>query len=441
MRAAIVELVGETGHHAGDGRAHQNGERSRQAQDDRPAHLARLDLLAQELGRASDHEAGDEHREDGEADHAVQAAAHAAEDDLAQGHLEHLDKTAQRGVGVVHGVNRAVGGGGGVSRPRGGGGDAEAALLALHVAAGLAAGHLDIDRAAIGQLRVPACSLTAMVPVKTTSRMNMAAKMALPCLVFLTPDAEGEAAGGRDQQQAGHLDDVGEGAGVLIRMGGVHAEEAAAVGAGLLDGDLGAAGPWGRNCSVTTRASSTTLPSTLTVSPSIWAPSTTLQPPSALGRTATELDELGLLSRLEVGDDAAGGQADAEHEVQRDEHVQDGAGEVDPEGTQTLLLDLAEAADQREHDRELERHRSNPGGQFFRTASAQSSRATHRWLAARLPEPCAPSCSAARNGSRVRRVGRFLSRVRWSSSRLQGFRPSRSDLTTRYEVSMSLRRR
>jgi hypothetical protein len=49
---------------------------------------------------------------------------------------------------------------------------------------------------------------------------------------------------------------------------------------------------------------------------------------------------------------ATGSQADAEHEVQRDEHIQDGAGEVDPEGTQTLLLDLTEAADQREHDRD-----------------------------------------------------------------------------------------
>lgn len=67
MRATIVELVGKTGHHAGDGRAHQNGKRSCQAQDNCPAHLARLDLLAQELGRAADHKAGDEHCEDGEA--------------------------------------------------------------------------------------------------------------------------------------------------------------------------------------------------------------------------------------------------------------------------------------------------------------------------------------------------------------------------------------
>ncbi len=36
----------------------------------------------------------------------------------------------------------------------------------------------------------------------------------------------------------------------------------------------------------------------------------------------------------------------------RDEHIQDGAGEVDPEGTQALLLDLTEAADQCEHDRD-----------------------------------------------------------------------------------------
>lgn len=47
--------------------------------------------LAQELRRASDHKAGDEHCEDGEADHAVQAAAHAAEHHLAQRYLEHLD--------------------------------------------------------------------------------------------------------------------------------------------------------------------------------------------------------------------------------------------------------------------------------------------------------------------------------------------------------------
>ena len=87
--------------------------------------------------------------------------------------------------------------------------------------------------------------MTAMMPVKITSRMNMA-EDGLALLGVLDADTEGEATGGRDQQQAGHLDDVGEGTGVLIRMGGVHAEEAAAVGAGLLDGDLRSCGTLGQ---------------------------------------------------------------------------------------------------------------------------------------------------------------------------------------------------
>ena len=352
MRAAIVELVGKTGHHAGDGRAHQNGKRSCQAQDNRPAHLARLDLLAQELRRAADHKAGDKHREDGEADHAVQATAHAAEDDLAQSHLEHLDKTAQRGVGVVHGVNRAVGSGGGVSRPRGGGDDTEAALLALHVAAGLAVGHLDIDRSAIGQLRGARMLVEGDDAGEDHQQDEHGGKDGLALLGVLDADTEGEAAGGRDQQQAGHLDDVGEGTGVLIRMGGVHAEEAAAVGSGLLDGDLRSRRTLGQELlGDHARALDNLAVDLDRVALDLGAVD---DAPAAvcIRLDSNGLYELGLLSRLEVGDDATGSQADAEHEVQRDEHIQDGAGEVDPEGTQTLLLDLTEAADQREHDRD-----------------------------------------------------------------------------------------
>ena len=134
---------------------------------------------------------------------------------------------------------------------------------------------------------VPACSLTAMVPVKTTSRISIAAKMALPCLVFLTPMP-------KVKQQA-----AGISSRLVISMMLVKAlgfsygwaeftpKKPPPLVPDCLMATWGAAGPWGRNCSVTTRAPSTTSPSTLTVSPSIWAPSTTLQPPSALGRTAT----------------------------------------------------------------------------------------------------------------------------------------------------------
>ena len=45
--------------------------------------LARLDLLAEVLGRAADHQPGDEDREQDEQQHPVEARADAAEDHLA----------------------------------------------------------------------------------------------------------------------------------------------------------------------------------------------------------------------------------------------------------------------------------------------------------------------------------------------------------------------
>ena len=60
--------------------------RERQDQDGERRHLdlVLLDLLAQIFGRAPDHQAGDEDREDGEDDQAIETRANAAEDDLAK---------------------------------------------------------------------------------------------------------------------------------------------------------------------------------------------------------------------------------------------------------------------------------------------------------------------------------------------------------------------
>ena len=135
-------------------------------------------------------------------------------------------------------------------------------------------------------------------------------------------------------------------------MGGVHAEEAAAIGAGLLDGDLRSRGALGQEllgdhaCALDDLAIDLNRVA-LDLGAIDDAPAAV-----CIRLDSDGLYELSLLSRVEVGDDATGSQADAQHEVQRDEHIQDGAGEVDPEGTQTLLLDLTEAADQCEHDRD-----------------------------------------------------------------------------------------
>ena len=112
------------------------GEREDQHREHRHLHVVGLDLLAQVLGRPADHQAGDEHGEDDEDQHPVQARADAAEDHLAQHDVDERHHAAERREGVVHGVDRAatgVGRHGGEERRVG---DAEPDLLAFHVAAG-----------------------------------------------------------------------------------------------------------------------------------------------------------------------------------------------------------------------------------------------------------------------------------------------------------------
>ena len=95
----------------------------------------RADPLAEVLGRAADHQAGDEDREDREDEDPVEAGADAARRDLAEHHVHERDSAAERGEAVVRAVDRAGRGAGGR-----GGEDArdrrsEAGLLALQVRA------------------------------------------------------------------------------------------------------------------------------------------------------------------------------------------------------------------------------------------------------------------------------------------------------------------
>jgi hypothetical protein len=117
--------------------ADQHRQRRHQDGDGGHLDLEGLDLLAQVFRRAADHQAGDEDADQGEHDHAVEAGADAAEDHFTELHQPHRHQAAERRVGVVHRIDRAVGGGGGGGGPEGRVDDAEAGFLAFHVAAGL----------------------------------------------------------------------------------------------------------------------------------------------------------------------------------------------------------------------------------------------------------------------------------------------------------------
>ena len=98
-------------------------------------HLEGLDLLAQVLGRAADHEPGDEDRQDGAQDeHPVEAGADAAGRDLAELDEEEGHQAGDRLEAVVHRVHGAGAGPGRDGGPEGAGAGAEAGLLALHAA-------------------------------------------------------------------------------------------------------------------------------------------------------------------------------------------------------------------------------------------------------------------------------------------------------------------
>ena len=148
LRDVSVQHLGEAVRsgivHRGDGGRHHHGDggpaeiHQRQDQDGEHRHLdfLRLDLLADIFGRAPDHQAGDEDRDDDEQQHAVHAGADAAEDDLAELDVDERNHAAERGEGIVHGVDRAARRVGGDHREQRRGDDAEADFLAFHIAAG-----------------------------------------------------------------------------------------------------------------------------------------------------------------------------------------------------------------------------------------------------------------------------------------------------------------
>ena len=149
--AVPVAALGEFDHGTG-GAEQQNHGRSGDQRQHRHLHFLAFDLLAEVLRRAAHHQSGDEHREDGEQQHAVESRADAAEDDFAQVQVEERNQAAQGSEAIVHaddGAAAGVGGDGGEQRR---GGDAEAHFLAFHVAARAC------SRPSLVRIGLPACS-------------------------------------------------------------------------------------------------------------------------------------------------------------------------------------------------------------------------------------------------------------------------------------------
>src|SRR6201996_2742595 len=109
-------------HHGARGPAEIH-QRQHQDREHRHLDLARLDLLADIFRRAADHQAGDEDRQHHEQQHAVESGADAADDDLAELHVDQRDHAAERGEAVMHRVDRAAGSGGGDHREQAGSDD------------------------------------------------------------------------------------------------------------------------------------------------------------------------------------------------------------------------------------------------------------------------------------------------------------------------------
>ena len=201
----------------------------------RHLHLERLDLLAEVLRGPADHQAGDEHRQDDVDQHAVHPGPDAAEDHLAQLDVRQRHEPAERRERVVPAVDGAAARVGRHGREERRVGDAEADFLAFHVAAGRHAPSPS------GRRRPPSASgsraLRPSTPTVTPARKRNA--IARPHRPAVSPrsghrsERVGEAR--RDGEDAEHRQEVRQRRRVLERVRAVGVEEAAAVGAELLD--------------------------------------------------------------------------------------------------------------------------------------------------------------------------------------------------------------
>ncbi len=102
-------------------------------------HVVGLNLLAQILRCSTDHQAGNEHRQNNKNQHPVHACANAAKDHLTEHDVDQRDHAAEGSEAVVHAIDRAATGIGRDCREERAFGDSVADFFAFHVAAGAVA--------------------------------------------------------------------------------------------------------------------------------------------------------------------------------------------------------------------------------------------------------------------------------------------------------------
>ena len=285
----------------------------RQDEDGEHGHLdfLRLDLLADIFGRAADHQAGHEDRDDDEEEHAVETGADAADDHLAELDVDQRDHAAERGEGIMHGVDRAAGGGRRDDGEERGGDDAEADLLAFHVAAG------EAERVHRGG----AVGLGPVADDDAGDEQDAHHGEDRPALALIADHAAEDVGQRRpDREDRDHLDEVRQRGRVLEGVRGIGVEEAAAIGAEHLDGDLRGDRP---------------------------------DRDRLLGAFQRRRIDIGAERLRHALPDEEEGVGDAD----RDEDVEGAAGDIDPEIADRARRAAGEAADERDRQHDARRRR------------------------------------------------------------------------------------
>ena len=205
----------------------------------------RFDFFTQILRCAADHQARYKHRQDGKNKHAVKTRSGAAKHHLTELHHHHRHHAAQRREGVVHGIDRTTGRGGGDDGEQARRVDAEARLLAFHVAARLqkAGALVNPERR---QQRVTRL-LGRHDGQHGNHKHHGHGGQYGPALALVADSApESKAQRGRDEKDRDHLEKINQRVRVFVRMRRVRIEKAPAVGAQHLDGLLRSHRPHGQ---------------------------------------------------------------------------------------------------------------------------------------------------------------------------------------------------